>query len=173
MILSERDSRQEYLINAVRQIMTAVRTAPKAKGIDIIETFAVTGDDLRVLSEKTKALGEEKGLKFMLRDAGNTLSAGAALLIGTRTKTMGLTCGHCGFPTCAEKPELVPCAINTVDVGIALGSACATAADLRLDTRVMFSVGAAAQELGWLGDCKTVFAILLSISSKNPFFDRG
>jgi len=172
MILNERESRQEFFINAVRQILTAVRTAPKAKGLDIIEAVAVTGDDIRILSEKTKALGDEKGLKFLHRDAENIMSAGAVLLVGTRAKEQGLNCGHCGFSTCTEKPAPTPCAINTIDVGIALGSACAAAADLRLDTRLMFSVGLAAQKLGWLGDCQTVFALPISISSKNPFFDR-
>lgn len=76
------------------------------------------------------------------------------------------------FPTCAGRPEGVPCALNTVDVGIAVGSACAMAADLRVDTRVMFSAGLAAQRLDWLKGCKTVFAIPVSASSKNPFFDR-
>lgn len=52
------------------------------------------------------------------------------------------------------------------------GSACATAADMRVDTRVMFSAGLAAQRMNWLKDCKTVFAIPVSASSKNPFFDR-
>lgn len=51
-------------------------------------------------------------------------------------------------------------------------SACATAADQRVDTRVMFSVGLAAQRLQLLGDCKCVMAIPVSASSKNPFFDR-
>ena len=173
MILNERESRQEYFVNAVRQILTVIRTAPKAKGLDIIEAAAVTGDDIRVLAETTKAIGEEKGLKFLLRDAENIMSAGAVLLVGTRPQMIGLNCGHCGFTTCAEKPAPVPCAINTIDVGIALGSACATAADLRLDTRLMLSVGLAAQKLNWLGGCQTVFAIPISIASKNPFFDRG
>ena len=66
----------------------------------------------------------------------------------------------------------VPCALNTVDVGIAVGSACAMAADMRVDTRVMFSAGLAAQRMNWLKDCKAVFAIPVSASSKNPFFDR-
>ena len=35
MILNERDSRHEHLLAAARQIMTAARTAPKAKGVDI------------------------------------------------------------------------------------------------------------------------------------------
>jgi uncharacterized ferredoxin-like protein len=36
----------------------------------------------------------------------------------------------------------------------------------------MFSAVLAAQELGWLPNCKQVFAIPVSASSKNPFFDR-
>lgn len=56
--------------------------------------------------------------------------------------------------------------LNSVDLGIAVGSACATASDLRLDTRVMFSAGMAAQRLGMLGDCKCVMAIPVSASSK-------
>ena len=62
--------------------------------------------------------------------------------------------------------------MNTIDVGIAIGSACAMAADMRVDTRVMFSAGLAAQRLDWLKGCKNVFAIPVSASSKNPFFDR-
>ena len=70
------------------------------------------------------------------------------------------------------KPEQTPCAINSIDVGIAVGSACATAADLRLDTRVMFSVGMVARRLNMLDDCHQIIAIAVSASSKNPFFDR-
>ena len=73
----------------------------------------------------------------------------------------------------AAKPEAVPCAINSVDVGIAIGSACAMASDMRVDTRVMFSAGLAAQRLHFLGEkAKCVMAIPVSASSKNPFFDR-
>ena len=85
---------------------------------------------------------------------------------------IGLNCGHCGFATCDGRSAGVPCALNTIDVGIAVGSACALATDLRLDTRVMFSAGIAAQALGWLPGCQTVLAIPVSASSKNPFFDR-
>lgn len=59
--------------------------------------------------------------------------------------------------------------MNSIDVGIAIGSACATAADLRVDTRVMFSAGLAAQRLEWLKGCRQVMAIPVSASSKNPF----
>ena len=152
--------------------MTAARTAPKGKGIDVIEAALVTGEDLKKLSEKMVAMVEEHGMKFFLRDAENILQAECVIIIGTHELAQGLNCGHCGFATCAGRPEGVPCAINSVDVGIAIGSACAMAADLRVDTRVMFSAGLAAQRLDWLKGCTSVFAIPVSASSKNPFFDR-
>lgn len=172
MIQNEREIRHEYVLQAVRQMMTAARTAPKGKGIDIIEVAMVTDEDIKRLSEELVIMSGETGLKFFLRDADNILQAEAIMIAGTRQQVQGLNCAHCGFPTCVEKPETVPCAINSVDLGIAVGSACATASDLCLDTRVMFSAGMAAQRLGMLGDCKCVMAIPVSASSKNPFFDR-
>ena len=172
MIINERESRHEQVLNVARQMMTAARTAPKGKGVDIIEVALVTDEDIKKLSEQLISLSEEKGMKFFLRDADNILSAECVLLIGTRELAQGLNCGHCGCPTCAERSTGVPCVINSVDVGIAIGSACATAADHRVDTRVMFSAGLAAQRLDILKGCKQVFAIPVSASSKNPFFDR-
>ncbi|MBR3757781.1 MAG: ferredoxin [Bacteroidaceae bacterium] len=172
MILNEREERHEHLLWVARQMMTAARTAPKGKGIDVIETIAVTGADIQLLSDTMRQMYEENDFKFFLRDADNILSAEVIILIGTREQSQGLNCGHCGFELCADRLPDVPCALNTVDVGIAIGSACAMAADLRVDTRVMFSAGQAAQRLGWPEGCHTVFAIPVSASSKNPFFDR-
>lgn len=172
MILNERDVRHSHLLYVAQQMMTAARTAPKGKGIDIIETAAIAEEEICILSDKLREMYEENGFKFFLRDAENILNAEVIILIGTREKAQGLNCGHCGFPTCASRSEGVPCAINTVDLGIAIGSACAMAADLRVDSRVMFSAGLAAQRLNWLIDCKCVMAIPISASSKNPFFDR-
>jgi uncharacterized ferredoxin-like protein len=172
MKLNERTTRHRSVLAAVERMMIAARTAPKGQGSDAIEIMTVEGDDIEKLSKKTYELGEKLGFNFFIRDAENILKAEAVLLIGSQNEEKGLNCAHCGFPTCPEKPEQAPCAINSVDVGIAIGSACATAADLRLDTRVMFSVGYAAQALDWLNGCHTVFAIPVSASSKNPFFDR-
>lgn len=129
MIENERESRHEHILNVARQMMTAARTAPKGKGVDIIEIAMVTDSNIRILSETMKQMYEDNGLKFFLRDADNILDAECIILIGTRELPQGLNCGHCGFPTCADRLEGVPCAINSVDVGIAIGSACATAAD--------------------------------------------
>ena len=172
MIINERESRHEQVLHVARQMMTAARTAPKGKGIDVVEAILVTDEDIQTLSEKMVALVEEHGMKFFLRDAENILQAECVVLIGTREQAQGLNCGHCGFSTCEARTAGVPCALNTLDVGIAIGSACALAADMRVDTRVMFSAGLAAQRLGWLKDCRSVLAIPVSAASKNPFFDR-
>ncbi|MCD8092157.1 MAG: DUF2148 domain-containing protein [Bacteroides sp.] len=172
MIQNERDCRHKHVLDVARQMMTAARTAPKGKGIDVIETALVAGEDLKKLSEKMVAMVEEHGMKFFLRDAENILQAECVVIIGMHELAQGLNCGHCGFSTCAGRSEGVPCAINSVDVGVAIGSACAMAADMRVDTRVMFSAGLAAQRLDWLKGCTSVFAIPVSASSKNPFFDR-
>ena len=172
MVLNERDERHEQVMHIARQMMTSARTAPKGKGVDVIEIALITDDDIRRLSEEMIAIHEENAFKFFLRDADNILNAECILLIGTREHAHGLNCGHCGFSNCAERPSGVPCAIVSVDVGIAIGSACATAADHRVDTRVMFSAGLAAQRLDFLKGCRQVFAIPVSASSKNPFFDR-
>lgn len=172
MILNEREDRHEHTLNVARQMMTAARTAPKGKGLDIIEVAMITEDEIQILSKYMVEMVAEHGMKFFLRDAENILNAECIVLIGTHQQAQGLNCGHCGYATCASRKEGVPCAINSVDVGIAIGSACATAADNRVDTRVMFSAGLAAQRLNWLKGCTQVYAIPVSASSKNPFFDR-
>ena len=117
MILNERDARHEHILQVARQMMTAARTAPKGKGIDIIEVALITDEDIKLLSDKMIAMVEEHGMKFFLRDADNILSAECVVLIGTREQAQGLNCGHCGFATCAGRTEDVPCALNSIDVG--------------------------------------------------------
>lgn len=172
MIINERDNRHSQVLSGAEMMMTAARTAPKGKGIDVIEVAIATGDDIVRLSDELKRMHTQSGREFLLRDAENILSAECIVLIGTHEQAQGLDCGHCGFGTCISRFTGVPCAINSVDVGIAIGSAVSKAADLRLDTRVMFSAGLAAQHLQLLGTCRQVYAIPVSASSKNPFFDR-
>ena len=138
MILNERDSRHEQVLQVAQQMMTAARTAPKGKGVDIIEVAMVTESNIRILSDTMKQMYEDNGFKFFLRDADNILQAECVVLIGTRSLPQGLDCGHCGYEHCGDRKKGVPCAINSVDVGIAIGSACSVAADHRVDTRVMF-----------------------------------
>lgn len=173
MILNERNTRHSHVLDVAQQMMTAARTAPKGKGIDIIEIATIEGtQELASLAEMMRQISAETGMKFFLRDADNVEESECVVVIGTRSQTQGLNCCHCGYALCADKPDYIPCAINSIDVGIAIGSAVATAADLRVDTRVMFSAGLAAQRLDLLPGCKQVFGIAVSAGSKSPYFDR-
>ena len=108
MIQNEREIRHELVLQAARRMMTAARTAPKGKGIDIIEIAMVTDGDILRLSDEMIQIAAETGFKFLLRDAENIKSADAVVIIGTSQKVQGLNCAHCGFDTCVEKPDLVP-----------------------------------------------------------------
>lgn len=172
MQIDERDIESEQALDIAKKMLVAARTAPKGKGVDIIECAVICDEDAERLAAQMEAMAEECGM-FFIRDAGNVRVAQAVVLVGTRARMMGLNCGHCGYATCAEKSAAVPCAINCIDVGIALGSAVSRATDMRVDTRIMFSAGLAAERLGMLGDgVGQVYAIPISISSKSPFFDR-
>ncbi len=173
MLYNERDTRCAQALDVAQKMMVAARTAPKGKGIDAIECVVADGDDLARLATEMRAVAEEKGMGFFLRDALCIEACACVLLIGTADRPQGLDCSHCGFARCVDRAPGVPCAVNSVDVGIALGAACSKACDYRVDTRVMFSAGLAAQRLGMLGTCRQVYALPVSISSKSPFFDRG
>ncbi len=172
MIYNEREERHSHIVDVAKQMMTAARTAPKSKGVDIIEVAMAEGEHCEVLACEMERIAQKTGMKFFLRDAGNIRECEAVVLIATRYLPMGLNCEYCGFETCAERPEGVPCGLNSIDLGIAIGSACATAADLRVDSRVMFSAGLAALKLGWIEGAQQVIAIAVAASSKSPFFDR-
>lgn len=172
MTVNEKDTRVDQILATARAMMAAARTAPKACGVDRLEIITFHGNDLATLAHEMRRHGEQTGMKFFLRDAGNVENAGAVVIIATPYEVFKLNCGYCGFPTCAEKPEPVPCVFNTNDLGLALGSAAAVAADHRIDSRVMYSVGQAALNLGLLGDCRAALGIALSCTGKSPFFDR-
>lgn len=172
MIIKEELSREETALSVAKQMITAARTAPKACGIDNLMLAIADGDDIIRLSDCLKAIYEEKKMEFLLRDSLNILSAQCIVLAGCRNVPTGLDCAYCGFATCAEKPRSVPCFFASHDLGLAIGSAVSVAADNRVDTRIMFSAGLAAKRLNLLADCDFCFAIPVSISGKNPFFDR-
>ncbi|MCD7710395.1 MAG: DUF2148 domain-containing protein [Porphyromonadaceae bacterium] len=172
MKLNERAVRKDYILEAARQIMAAARTAPKGKGVDLLEIVTLTDEDIDKVAEQMERMAKETGMHFLLRDSENIRQANAMVVIGTHSGPQGLNCAYCGFASCGEKPQEAPCAINAIDVGIAIGSACAKAADLRVDSRVLFSAGWAVEKMGLLPGCRQCLALPLSVSSKNPFFDR-
>ncbi len=176
-VIHEMEIRNDVLRRTAEKMMTAARTAPKAKGIDNLVISIVQGDTITLLSEKLKKLAEtDEGPDYFVRDAENILNSEVIVLIGTKIKPFGIKyCGYCGFNNCEEKSKYpdVPCALNTGDLGIAVGSAVSVAMDERVDNRIMHSVGVAAVDLKLLGeDTKIIYGIPLYIGSKNIFFDR-
>lgn len=171
---SEEDIRFETVLEIAKKIAIAARTAPKAKGVDNIEIAILTQEDIEVLAEKMEEIAEAEGRKSFVRDADNCRKSQVVMLFGTKLESLGLNCQFCGFETCAEKEERpeIPCFFNANDLGIAIGSAVSIAADNRIDSRVMYTVGYSAKKLGLLPGCSAILGLPLSVSGKSPFFDR-
>ena len=66
MIYNERNIRKEIVLEAAKQIMMAARTAPKGKGVDIIEIITLSHDSLPTLSENMRSEGKKRGMMFFL-----------------------------------------------------------------------------------------------------------
>ena len=172
MITFEEDIRNENIKDIAKMLMTAARTAPKARGTDNLVLAVATDDTIVEIAEKMKQLAVERNMEFLNRDAENILNCGAVVLFGMKISPLGLNCAACGFPTCGEKPKNVPCFFNANDLGIAIGSAASLAADMRIDSRVMFSVGQAVLALNMMPECSMVLALPLAVKGKSIFFDR-
>lgn len=173
MIHNEQEVRQQAVERLAEELMLAARTAPKARGRDYLHLALVTGDDLLSLAEQMRHIAAtEPGKAFFERDALGIEAAQALVLLGTEIVPLGLDCGLCGFETCSAKKPETPCMFNSHDLGLAVGSLVSRAADVRLDSRVMYSVGVAARRLGLLPSCATIIGVPLSVSGKSPYFDR-
>ncbi len=191
-----RISSHEMEKDAVRVIASlmavATRTAPKARGVDDIETLIVDGDDLETLAAAMEAQAKKHPGYYtgvLKRDAKNVREARCVVLVGCHGVPKGyprlagspLDCGACGYEGCTKMAQARTkqgndfsgpvCIIQAIDLGIALGSAVKTAMDLNTDNRIMYSVGAAAKQLGWL-DADVIMGVPLSVSGKSPYFDR-
>jgi uncharacterized ferredoxin-like protein len=156
-------------------MVAAARTAPKACGIDNIETFIVDGADKQTLADTMRILCEETGAEHFARDAGNVEASECVVFIGVANKPVGLpNCALCGFENCGAMAKAGGrCALNIDDLGIATGSAVAFAADHRIDNRILYTAGKAALRLGWFSEeVKIGWGIPLSAYGKSPYFDR-
>ncbi|MCK4518727.1 MAG: ferredoxin domain-containing protein [Candidatus Omnitrophica bacterium] len=98
------------------------------------------------------------------------------ILIGCKSNPAGITyCGFRGHNNCRELSKTKGiCAFNSIDLGIAAGSAVSIACLHHADNRIMYSIGKAAIKKGLFKDksIKQALGIPLSASGKNPFFDR-
>ncbi|MBU0501725.1 MAG: DUF2148 domain-containing protein [bacterium] len=175
MLRNEKEFKLEILEKVAEEMCLAARTAPKAKGLDLLEIAVVKAKTLEKLSAEMLKIGRENDHPTFLRDGENILSAQVVVLMGSKKQTIGLRCcGFCGFANCSEAEKAgALCAYNSGDLGIAIGSAASVAADHRLDSRIMYTAGKAAINLNLLGKgVKVAYGIPLSATGKNPFFDR-
>jgi uncharacterized ferredoxin-like protein len=167
-------------LDTVAELMAlAARTAPKAKGQDNLTIQIVRGEEKSRVTAQMRAIAEQGGesVSFFARDAECCDAAPLVVLVGTTVGPVEVPhCGYCGFGDCAGCREAGGlCAYNAGDLGIALGSAAAVAAAHHADSRLMFTFGKAAIEVGGIlpEDVKIAIAIPISATGKNPFFDRA
>ena len=177
MITKNAEMEARAVDQVVELMALAARTAPKAKGVDnlVIVAARATAKD-QLTSEMRRIVQEDGGLPNFERDAGNVDKAAVVLLLGQRVKPLGpKPCGFCGFKDCEDNLKNSGlCAISIGDLGIALGSAVSVAAAPHVDNRIMFTLGRAAINLNLFDDkeVRVAYGIPISVSGKNPFFDR-
>lgn len=187
-MIHEKQAEMEGVLLVATAMAAAARTAPKARGADAIETLIVHGKELEALSRAMVEHGKTKKMDdIFARDAGNVLNSQAVVLIGL--KDLGpkkparpLDCGACGHESCAgflkaEKGEGSDfpgpvCAFQSIDLGVALASACALASRFHVDNRMMYTIGGPARKLNWMAS-QIIIGIPLSCSGKNIYFDRA
>ena len=176
MIYRSEDMEMQAALEAAARVSAAARTAPKACGIDHMHTMTLTEGDKDAVADEMERLGKELNAAFFLRDADNVRAAKALVLIGIEETQRGLgaICGYCHHNDCGACAAADGvCVYDPIDVGIALGSAAATAADCRMDSRILFSAGRAAQHMGVMGEnVKLIYGLPLAVTGKSPFFDR-
>lgn len=176
MIYDSKYLEEQAVLHTAERICAAARTAPKGRGWDNMVTMVLTGEDKDNVAAVMERMAEERDVAFFVRDAGNVRVSQALVLIGIKESKRKLNeicqyCHHANCADCAAKNGV--CTFDAVDVGIALGSAVASAADDRVDSRILFSAGRAVQEMGLMGEgVSMIFAVPISISGKSPFFDR-
>lgn len=171
----EKDFLDRSIARAAEEICLAARTAPKTKGVDLVETAIASGDDVSGIIAEMEKIFSETGREGYKRNSQSLKDCTHIVLIGVKRKTVGLKpCNLCGFNGCEENDKHdAACFFNSIDLGIAVGSAVSIAADRRIDNRVMWTIGMAAKNLGIFGkEVKQILGIPLSAAGKSVFFDR-
>ena len=166
---------QQAALQVVSLMAAAARTAPKTRGIDNIRVIGIEDPATKdKLISKMKELAKSEDRAWFERDASCVEKSSAVLLIGVAANPADLNCGYCGQGTCEALEKINGiCSFNSIDLGIATSSAVSVAADSRVDTRIMFSVGRAGLAMNLFeGGVKQALGIPVSITGKSPFFDR-
>ncbi|MDO4548129.1 MAG: DUF2148 domain-containing protein [Clostridia bacterium] len=176
-LIMQRESSDEAVLRLAYDMAQAARTAPKANGYDRLSIAVIYGEEMEQLAAHMCKMAEEgrAGAHFV-RDAGNLRASQACVLIGTDLGPKSSGCASCSFTNCPSQNGFAGnpvCAFACHDLGLAVGSAVSLAADRRTDNRVMYSVGQAAVDLGWLGEnVRYAMGIPLCATGKSIYYDR-
>jgi uncharacterized ferredoxin-like protein len=185
--IKDEKAEMDGVLAVAKAMAVAARTAPKARGVDAIETLIVFSEDLDSLGQAMEEHGENTNMSDIFkRDASNVRESHAVLLVGLkdlRPKKIDkpLDCGACGNIDCAgflkaERKEGKDfpgpvCMFQSIDLGIALSSACSVASRFHIDNRMMYTIGGPTRKLGWM-ESLIIIGIPLSCTGKNIYFDR-
>lgn len=182
-VLEGRQQERQGLLETANLMVVAARTAPKAGGKDDILTAVVTDNDVGAIAAEMEKLASLRNNPQWTAQAGIIRLADAVILIGVRgTKSYGLDCGACGFKSCADFAAAGTtaghdftcpnCAFKLLDLGIAVSSAAKIASILNVDNRIYYRIGAVSQRLRHLPEASVIMGVPLSVTGKNPHFDR-
>ena len=182
-VLEGRQQERQGIVATANLMVVAARTAPKAGGKDDILTAVVTEGEVGAIAAEMETLASERNNPQWTTQAGIIRAADAVVLVGVRgTKSYGLDCGGCGFKSCADFTAAGSsagqdfsgpnCGFKLLDLGIAVSSAVKIASILNVDNRIYYRIGAATRRLRYLPEASVIMGIALSVTGKNPHFDR-
>ncbi len=164
-MISDKKVYKENIRNAALAMISRAKTAPKAKGVDNLVYYLLEKEDIKKVSEKLEELAIEKDIPFFLRDSKNIRDLSYIVLIGTKKPT------EKSYKKLKLEENID---FNSVNLGIALGSAVSVADMYGVDTRIMYTIGYAVRNMDLIKqELQDAYGIPLSVSEKNIFFDRN
>lgn len=173
------------LDRAVELMAVAAHNSFRFKDRNTVKIITVEGEDLEQIAEYCFSLGDMSPLAA--RDGRHLAQLikepCSLMIIGDKRKSdFNYNCGACGYKTCAElnKAEEVEsltangpsCMFKNLNLGIAANAAASMAHRLGLHCRVFSTLAFSALALEVITDVDIVISISVSVSKKNPYFDR-
>ncbi len=164
-MISDKKVYNANMKNAALAMLSRAKTAPKARGVDNLVYYLLEKDDIKKVAKKLKELAVEKDIPFFLRDPNNIKDLDYIVLIGLKKSS------EKNFKKLQLDSESN---FDSVNLGIALGSAVSAANIYGVDTRIMYTIGFAVRNMNIIKqELQDAYGIPISISEKNIFFDRS
>ena len=181
---------QDHLLDIGKACILAAAKAPTLTQRLGLRTEIITNEDIDPVLDVLETLGETSTFQrhdaVALRRLADEGRMPPILLIGADLTQPALwDCGACGFPTCGEYLKYLSrnkgvgigaygptCVWKAVDFGIACDWSCACAAQHRVESRIMFSVGAVSLLTGRMEGCSFILGLPIGPLGQNLWFDR-